>query len=141
MNRGWAKYVWKLLWFVGFIILLNFYFRLGHEIKDAASATFDMTPYLWFSAIMPFVIGLFIGLVFVKRWTWKFNFSLFLCVAIPSLVLHFSIPLIYIFPIENINLPLWSMSASTSNIMGVVAGIALMLSLFSDSEKNGNPYL
>ncbi|MEJ9280626.1 hypothetical protein [Ureibacillus thermosphaericus] len=45
MNRGWAKYVWKLLWFVGLIILLNFYFRLGHEIKDVASATFDMTPY------------------------------------------------------------------------------------------------
>lgn len=134
MKRGWTAYVWKLLWLVGFIILLNFHFSLGKEINDTVSTTYEMTPLLWFKTVAPFVIGLYIALVFVKRWAWKFNLPLFLCVALPSLLIHISTSLIYIVPIENITYPLWFASANTSNLIGIVVGISLVLSVFSGSS-------
>lgn len=135
MKRGWKAYVWKLLWLVGFIILLNFHFNLGEEIRETASTNFVMTPYLWFNAVMSFVIGLYIALFFVKRWRWNFNLPLYLCVATPCLLIHFSIPILFSASIEGLKLPLWFVSASTSNIVGIVAGISLLLSMFSDSSE------
>ena len=128
----------KISWMIGFLLVIFGSTTINNQAKVLASATYNLAPYLWTSAITSIIIGAYIALLFLKQLKLKFNLGLFVCVTIPCLTLTLYYPILAFTPafLENLEfLALPQLLGLTSEtIFGVVAGLTLILSLFQWRE-------
>lgn len=128
----------KISWMFGFLLVVFGSTTINNQAKAFASATYNLAPYLWASAITSIIIGAYIALLFLKRVKLQFNPGLFVCVTIPCLALTLYYPILAFTPafIENLEfLALPQLLGLTSEtIFGVVAGLTLVLSVFQWRE-------
>lgn len=140
-RNNWLSYFWKVLWIIGLIILARFSFSYEIQIKQSTNETFSLIPLIWFKLIVSIVFGLYLSLIYVKKWTFNINPSLLWCISIPSLLLSFTYPtLAYVkdLPevIANSSILYWLINVtSSSNVFGIVAGLSLIVSLFNSSQS------
>lgn len=132
---NWFTYVMKLLWGVGLFVLIFSSSTLGLSVQKKAETTFINEPLFWFDSMVPVVFGLYLSLLFVKRWTVKVHKPLFLCVTIPCLILTLYVPSVYTFSFspsveDFLPNPFWLLSKDSFRIIPIVAGLTLLPSLF-----------
>lgn len=139
-----SSYFWKILWIVGLILLAKFNFSFEMQAKQSASESFHYLPVIWANAISSLLFGLYISLIFVKKWSFHLNPSLLWCVTIPSLFLSLVAPLFAtlssfkVLPdnIAGSSIFYWLINVTSStNIFGIVAGLSIILSFFNDSQS------
>ena len=143
-RNNWLSYFWKILWIIGLIVLARLSFSYEIQIKQSANETFSLIPFIRFKLLVSIVFGLYLSLIFVKKWTFNINPSLLWCISIPSLLLSFTYPITATLTsfknlpevIANSSILYWLIIVtSSSNIFGIVAGLSLILSLFSESRN------
>lgn len=146
-RNNWLSYFWKVLWIIGLILLAKISFNYEIKVKQSADATFDLIPMIWSKVIISIVFGLYLSIIFVKKWSFNINSSLLWCVSIPSLLLTFIYPITATLAsfnnlpevIANSSILYWLINVtSSSNVFGIVAGLSLILSLFNDSRSSKN---
>lgn len=135
-NRKWSPYFWKIAWFIGFVVLVNFSFSVKKFLQQMASETFNAIPYLYSSIFISIIFGIYLALLFVQKWSFHVNMSLMICVCIPFLLLTFSSPILTILASFDLLPANFMLSAKFFDIyatytFGIIAGLTLILSLFS----------
>ncbi|WP_019241022.1 MULTISPECIES: hypothetical protein [Bacillus] len=105
----------KILWVIGFIIFITNYMNYDMKVNNYASETFSVNAIVWYHLIASILFGFYLSLLFVKKWSFTFNPSLFWCVTIAGMLLLFSYPILTTFAsfdslpeiLNNIRLPFW----------------------------------
>ena len=90
-------YFLKILWVVGLIILAMISFNYENQLQQTATETFNFIPVIWSKLFMSIIFGLYISLLFVKKWSFNINPSLLWCVAMPCSILCWSSDISYTF--------------------------------------------
>ncbi|QFF99297.1 hypothetical protein PB01_10925 [Psychrobacillus glaciei] len=121
--KKWSTYIWKLIWVIGLFLLTIISFDIKNQIKD--SSHFYMID--WTNFIIHFIWGIYISLIFIKKWSIKINLPLLICVSIPCFLFSLIMPL-YAFGS-------WSLKVFSSNLIEIVAGLTWMLSIFNNSNS------
>lgn len=146
MHHKWLIWSSKLLWIVGLFGLILFGYHLEQIINQKANETFkNILSLFWFNATAPFIFGLYISLLFVKRWSFKFNPPLFLCVTVPCLIVSFYPPVVYTFASIttsdssfSANISFWFFKINSFGIAPIVAGLTFFASLFRGIQLSKN---
>lgn len=146
MHRKWSPYVWKLLWTAGLIALLIISYKLELKVKNHVATTFQILPIIWLQFIANFVLGIYLSLLFIKKWSVKWNWSLIVCVTLPFLILSIYLPVAITFVQSmaqdpnnfSVPIPNWLMKITTYGIPAIVAGLTLMIGLFSKTTRTNN---
>ncbi|MFF2754903.1 hypothetical protein ACFVR1_14270 [Psychrobacillus sp. NPDC058041] len=143
MRKNWSPYVWKLLWVVGLIALVLISYHLENKVRNHVAITFQPLSIFWFMPTAYFVFGIYISLVLVRDWTFKWNWPLVVCVTIPLLIIAFYSPVIYtivqsISSDNNFSLPIpfWMMKINSLGIPSIVAGITLMVGMMGKKKED-----
>ena len=146
-KANWSIYFWKILWFIGLIILANINFNIMSQAKEYSNSTFNSLPQLWVNSLIPFIFGLYISLIFVKKWKFNITGSLLWCVSIPSIIISFGSPILVTFSLHAIlpeklaiSILFWFMDMSTFDVFGIIAGLTLILSFFHTQSNNNINY-
>lgn len=140
----WTPYFWNLSWLVGLIIIAIINLNIVNHFKQIANDTFNPIPLLWLNSFVLIIFGIYISLIFVKRWSLKFNPVLFWGIFIPSLLISFLTPVLTtISSIFNNSTLLsfnsyWLIKISTLDVFGIVAGLTLILSIFNTQSQDKN---
>ena len=136
----WSKWVLKLLWFVGLVVIILTSYHFEQSVQQNANKTFILSPLIWFYSTVPFLCGIYISLLFVKKWSFKMNKPLFICVTVPCLIISFYYPTVSTFFYNATFLPnvFFVFKLNSFGIAPIVAGLALILSLFSSTELPKN---
>ena len=79
------SYFLKILWVVGLIILAIISFNYENQLQQTATETFNFILVIWSKLFMSIIFGLYISLLFVKKWSFNINPSLLWCVALPCI--------------------------------------------------------
>ncbi|MBD8069808.1 hypothetical protein [Bacillus sp. PS06] len=140
-RRKWLNYVSKLLWVIGLTILAIVSFNIEEQLRLSAQETFNHVLVLWSKPLVSTIFGIYISLLFIKKWSYNINSSLFWCVALPCMLLSFIYPILVTafysnpdFFIDSL-INLWIYKISSYNVFGIVTGFTLMLSLFAQPKK------
>ncbi len=128
--KGWSTYIWKLIWIIGLFLLTIISFDIKNQIKN--SSHYDMIS--WTSSIIPFIWGIYLSLIFIKKWSIKINLPLLICIFIPSFLFSLIPPLTSTLSIS-FPIGLWFLKAFNSNLIEIVAGLTFMLSIFNNSKS------
>ena len=140
------SYFLKFFWVVGLIILAIISFNYENQLQHTATETFNFIPVIWSKLFMSIVFGLYISLLFVKKWSFNINPSLLWCVAGPCIILSLAFPILVTLSSVN-SLPEMITSSPISsglqkmystNIFGIIAGLTIILSLFNAQPNNKN---
>lgn len=138
-KSNWLSYFRKIIWFVGLIILSNISIYFANYVKQIANDTFTFIPLLWTHSFISLIFGIYVSLIFVKKWSFKINHSLLWCVSIPCLLISFCYPIISILsPIEGISfsfIPNWLIRITSLEVFGIIAGMTFILSIFNTQSK------
>lgn len=126
----WLTYLWMLLWVVGLVILTVIINYFDHQVEDFVKSTFKFRIGFWFNLIFSIIFGVYIALIFVKKWSLSVNLKLLWCVTIPCTLISFYWPVMSNF--ERLGVPWWFVEISTSEVFGIVTGMTIILSLFSN---------
>ncbi|WP_397538275.1 hypothetical protein [Rummeliibacillus pycnus] len=145
-NSNWLSYFWKILWVVGLVLLVNISFNYENQIQQTARETYSLIPVIWSKLFISIIFGLYISLVFVKKWSFNINPSLFWCVAIPSILLSFAFPILATLSslkslpeyIASSSISFWLINVSSSDVFGIIAGLSIILSFFNARPSNKN---
>ena len=138
------SYFLKILWVVGLILLAIISFNYENQLQQNASETYNMIPVIWSKLFISILFGLYISLLFVKKWSFNINPSLLWCVALPSIILSFAFPLLVTLssvdylPEIITSSPISSglQKIYSTNIFGIIAGLTMILSLFNAQPNN-----
>ncbi|MDF2902990.1 MAG: hypothetical protein K0S25_628 [Bacillus sp. (in: firmicutes)] len=142
----WSSYFWKILWVGGFIIFVEISSDLNSQIQLTANETYNLLPVLWFNLFSSIAFGLYISILFVKKWSFKINFPLLLCVSIPCILLSFAYPILATLSsfeslpenIANSTISFWLLKIFSSDVVGIIAGLTIILSVFDVQLKSEN---
>lgn len=132
-------YFWKILWVVGLIILSIISFNYENQLQQTASETFNSIPVIWSNLFISIIFGLYISLIFVKKWSFNINLSLLWCVTIPCMLISFAYPILAtLSSTESLPENIASSSISflllkiySSDVFGIITGLTLILSFFA----------
>lgn len=149
MGNG-SIYFKKIIWVLGLVILLNLSLDFRIKIQQTAQEDFNVVPLLWFDAIIPILLGAYIAILLVKKWSININHALLWCVAVPCLLLLVIYPTLATLSTYEI-LPegfsyeftlnwLFKATISMPIVFGIVGGMTLTLSLFSNHLKATKNY-
>lgn len=135
-----------IVWFVGLIILAIISINYENQLQLTTTETFNFIPVIWSKLFISIIFGLYISLVFVKKWSFSINPSLIWCVAIPCIILSFAFPIfVTLSSVDNLpemitNSPISSglQKIYSTNIFGIIAGLTIILSLFNAQPNNKN---
>lgn len=132
----------KIIWVIGLIILINLSLVVRTKLQQTATVDFNIVPLLWFDVISPILIGVYIAILLVRKWSININHALLWCVATPCLLLLLIYPTLatlsnYNILSENVSYEftltwLFKPSMTTPIVFGIVAGMCLTLSLFGN---------
>ena len=141
-----ANYFKKIIWSIGLIILINLSYNFKIQLQQTAQMTFNIVPVLWFDVMVSLLMGCYISILLVQKWSLNVNHALLWCVTVPCLVLVFIYPTVstlitYELLPESSSFSLilsWSLKIAMSSpyVVGIVAGLTFVLSLFSNSRKS-----
>lgn len=137
MHPMWSTWIMKLLWFAGLLGLLYIsnYFEL--IVKQKVNATFITLPLIWFYSIVPFIFGVYISLLFVKKWLFIMKKQLFLCVTVPCLIISFYYPIAAtFFPNAPFPFVYWIINPNSAGIASLVAGLTFILAFFGVNQES-----
>lgn len=144
MGKG-SSYFKKIIWVVGLVILVNISLDFRIQIQQTAHENFNVVPLLWFDVINSILFGFYISLLLVKKWSIKINHSLLWCVAVPSLLLLIIYPTLSTlasyellpesFTYNFISTWLFKVTMSPPIVIGIVAGLTMILSLFNNQSN------
>ena len=142
-NSKWTSYFWKIFWVVGLIIMAIISSNIVNHFKQVASETFNLFPFLWSSLLVSIIFGIYIALIFVKKWSLNLNPTLLWCVTIPCTLISFFYPILATLgsKFENLTfsfIPYWLIRISTLEVFGIIAGLTLILSIFDTQSKGDN---
>jgi hypothetical protein len=145
-KSNWLSYFLKILWVVGLIILAIISFNYENQIQQTASETYNFIPVIWSKLFISIIFGLYISLVFVKKWSFSINPSLLWCVAIPCIILSFAFPIfVTLSSVDYLPEIITSSPISSglqkiysTNVFGIIAGLTIILSLFNAQPNNKN---
>lgn len=105
-----------------------------------SDSTFSIAPVFWTNFITLFMWGVYLSLLFIKKWTININLPLLICVFTPCFLISIFLPIATILPLA---LPIggvWFSKVISSYFIEIVAGLTFMLSIFnnfkSDCESN-----
>jgi hypothetical protein len=137
------EYLSKLLWLIGLVVLLFIRFHFEQIILENTKESFNMLPSFWFGALIPFVMGLYIGLIFMKGKSIQLNKSLLLCVVLPCLIIILYSPITFTIASMASHqsnsftapIPFWMLQLTDHGVLAIVTGITLMAALFSHDKK------
>ena len=123
----------KILWVVGLILLAIISFNYENQLQQNASETYNMIPVIWSKLFISILFGLYISLLFVKKWSFNINSSLLWCVALPSIILSFAFPLLVTLSSADYLPEIITSSPISSglqkiystNIFGIIAGLTM----------------
>ncbi|MFP3919809.1 hypothetical protein U5N28_18550 [Lysinibacillus telephonicus] len=132
----WSTYLWKLLWVVGLIILSLIILNFENQVRNFVDATLYFSLIFWFNLISSILFGIYISLIFVKTWSLNINTTLLWGVSIPCILISFFYPIML--TLGKAGVPNWIIQISTSEVLGIVSGMTLILSFFSNQSKIGN---
>ncbi|MDW0114541.1 hypothetical protein QT711_15185 [Sporosarcina saromensis] len=127
--KKWSTYIWKLIWVIGLFLLTIISFDILTQINN--SSHFNATS--WTSSIILFIWGVYLSLIFIKKWSIKINAPLFICVFIPSFLFSLIPPLTSTISIS-FPICMWFLKIFSSNLIEIVAGLTFMLSIFDNSK-------
>ena len=144
------SYFKKIIWVIGLIILVNLNLVFSNQLWETANAEFNPVPVLWFDVISPILLGIYIAILLVKKWSININHALLWCVSAPCLLLLLTYPTLATLSTYEI-LPesfsyeftlTWLFKATISMpiVFGIVGGMTLTLSLFSNHSKATKNY-
>ena len=133
----WSTYLWKLLWVVGLIILSSIIVNFENYARNLVESTYDFTLLNWSNLIDSIILGIYISLIFVKKWSLNINQTLLWCVSIPCILISFFYPIMIVLGKPEIQY--WIIQISTLEVFGIVSGMTLILSFFSNQSKIENP--
>jgi len=138
--KKWSSYLWKLIWVIGLFLLTIISFNIKYKINVISASTYSIVPVIWTNFITLFMWGVYLSLIFIKKWTIKINLPLLICVYLPCFLFSLFGPLTTIF---SLSLPvggIWFNKALSSNLIEIIAGLTFMVSIFnnfkSESEQN-----
>ncbi|MEK5333164.1 MULTISPECIES: hypothetical protein [unclassified Lysinibacillus] len=138
--KKWSPYLWKLFWVIGLFLLTIISYEIKNEIKVMSDSTFSIAPVFWTNFITLFMWGVYLSLLFIKKWTININLPLLICVFTPCFLISIFLPIATILPLA---LPIggvWFSKVISSYFIEIVAGLTFMLSIFnnlkSDRESN-----
>jgi uncharacterized membrane protein HdeD (DUF308 family) len=129
--RWFAKSGLYALWSIGVYILLRVFNDIASWLRNYQASTFNVASQ-WLLP-MELVLGMYVGILFVRQWKFKLNAPLLIFVFLPSLYMNTSVDL-WILHIKSVFFP-ESQWVSIHDILGVLSGIVLMVGLF-DARKN-----
>lgn len=78
------------------------------------------------------ILGIYISLIFVKKWSLNINPTLLWGVSIPCLFISIFSPIMITL---GKSISYWVIQISTFEVFGIVSGMTLILSLFSNQSK------
>ncbi|MEK4486100.1 hypothetical protein MHH81_10990 [Psychrobacillus sp. FSL H8-0484] len=129
--KKWSTYIWKLIWVIGLFLLTIISYDTKNQIKD--SFTFHSEMIYWTRFIILFIWGIYLSLIFIKKWSFKINLPLLTCIFIPCFFFSLIMPLSATFSISFSTGGMWLVKVLISNLIEIVAGLTFMLSIFSNS--------
>lgn len=133
--KKWSSYFGKLIWVMGLFLLTIISFNIKYKIHAISTSTYSIVPVIWTNFIILFIWGVYLSLIFIKKWTIKINLPLLICVFLPCFLFSLFVPLAMIF---SISLPIgdiWFNKAARSNLIEMVAGLTFMLSIFNNLKS------
>lgn len=133
--KKWSTYFWKLIWVMGLFLLTIISFNIKYKIHAISVSTYSIAPIIWANFIILFIWGVYLSLIFIKKWTIKINLPLLICVFLPCFLFSLCVPLTMIF---SLSLPIgdiWFNKAVSSNFIEIVAGLTFMLSIFNNLKS------
>ncbi|HWL24308.1 MAG TPA: hypothetical protein VNR38_11270 [Ureibacillus sp.] len=128
-------YLWRLAWVVGLFILTIISFDIEDQIDSFSTATFNIMPNIWANFLIPFIWGIYLSLILIKKWAFRINLPLFLCVFLPCMLLSLIFPLSFL---TSFHFPIglgWIIKIMSSGLIEIVAGLTLMLSIFNSNNN------
>lgn len=128
--KKWSTYIRKLIWVIGLLLLAIISFDIKDQIKNGVN--YDMIS--WTSSIIPFIWGIYLSLILIKKWSIKINPPLLICIFIPSFLFSLIPPLTSSLSIS-IPIGMWFLKALNSNLIEIVAGLTFMLSIFNNTKS------
>lgn len=137
------SFLWKFLWVIGLFLIGIISFNYEYQLQQTAVETYNFIPVIWFKLFSSVLLGIYISLAFVRSWSLSINQSLLWCVTLPCLIISLAYPaLAMLLSINYTPAFIISSYVSTglekihySNIFGIVTGISIVLSLFSNQNN------
>ena len=139
------SYLKEIIWVIGFIILVNLSLDFSTQLWKTAKAEFNPVPVLWFDVIASILLGVYIAILLVKKWSININHALLWFVAAPCLLLLLTYPTLVTLSTSEI-LPesfsygftdnwLFKAAMFTPTAFGIVAGMTLTLGIFNNHSS------
>ena len=128
-----SVYFWKIVWIIGLIVLVYLSLNVEDYLQQVASETYNPFPLYWYISLDSFILGIYISLIFIQKWSFNVQTTLLCFVFIPSLLITFCTPILVM--IEGwsdsvVYIPYWLIRISQVEVFGIVAGMTLMLGTF-----------
>lgn len=132
-----SPFLWKLSWVVGLFLLVIISFDIENQINSYSVSTFDIIPKIWANFFIHIIWGIYLSLIFIKKWTFQVNLPLLICVFLPCILFSLNFP---ISALTSLYIPLggWTIKVITSGLIEIVAGLTLMLSIFNNKKRDSN---
>ncbi len=133
--KKWSTYIWKLIWVIGLFLLTIISYDIKYQIKVISATTYSIVPVFWANFIILFMWGVYLSLIFIKKWTIKINLPLLICVFLPCFLFSLYVPLATFLPLSLPIGGIWFNKAVSSNLIEMVAGLTFMLSIFNNLKS------
>ncbi len=143
MSFNWLRFGFQIIWLLGLFLLVVAFHHYEQAVKEIVGTTFNLAPQLWFTSSVPFLFGIYLSLLFVKKWFFKVNLQLLLSICVPCLILSFYSPIVYSFftmtatsTTFSIPIPYWMIIINNFGIVSFVAGFTLVNAIFGSKSLN-----
>jgi len=141
----WSSYFFRVMWFLGLIFMVTMSYELEIIVQRNSSSSFQYHASFWYFSVAPTLFGIYLSLLFIKRWSVKINMPLLLGVSVPCLALTLYSPVIYTIvtmspSYSTVPIPFWLMKISQSGMFSMISafgGFSLFIALFSSDRVRG----
>ncbi|MBD8032973.1 MULTISPECIES: hypothetical protein [Solibacillus] len=140
-----SNYFKKIIWVIGLIILVKLSFDFKIHLQQTAQMEFNIVPVLWYDVMISLLLGWYISILLVQKWSVNVNHALLWCVAVPCLIILLIYPTVVTLAVNKLIPESFSYSFITAwffkvampspNVVGIVAGMTLAISIFSNDSK------
>lgn len=127
-----STFLWKLLWVIGLIILSLIILNLETQVRSYVDSTYIFSLIVWVNLINSIILGIYLSLIFVKKWSLNINPTLLWGVSIPCLFISIFFPIMITL---GKSISYWVIQISTFEVFGIVSGMTFILSFFSNQSK------
>lgn len=134
-----SLYFWKIVWIIGLIVLAYLSLNVEDYLKQVAHETYNPFALYWYNSLDSVIFGIYISFIFIKKWSLNVNTTLLCFVFIPSLLITFCFPILVMFDgwgVFSISfIPYWLIRISYVEVFGTIAGLTLMLGIFTNQLR------